>query len=239
VALKVLSDQNVTARVTDELRAAIHSGEFAPGERLVERRLADMLGVSHIPVREALTRLADEGLVDRLPRRGARVSMVSAEDLDEIASLRTLLEQFVVTRVQERLTEGAKNDLRHVVDTMFDAARRADTAALFEYDRNFHQGLWELAGHRLLTSVAGQLRSRINGFLWAANSVLPPEGQLMHAQAHADLLDAIATGDPEVAKLAMAEHIAISANRIRTTAGIIATKEPAKEPTREPAREQR
>src|SRR5690606_314708 len=105
--MRTVSDQNIAEQVTDELRAAIHSGELAPGDRLVERKLAERLGVSHIPVREALTRLAEERLITREPRRGARVAALTAQDLEEIASLRTALEQFMAIRVQERWTDAS------------------------------------------------------------------------------------------------------------------------------------
>src|SRR6185312_13990753 len=70
--IQPLPDQSLADAVADRLREGIHNGEYAPGQRLVERTLSDRLGVSHIPVREALTKLEDEGLVVRLPRRGAR-----------------------------------------------------------------------------------------------------------------------------------------------------------------------
>jgi DNA-binding GntR family transcriptional regulator len=218
MALSTLGDGNVSTRVTDQIRASIHALEFAPGERLIERKLADMLGVSHIPVREALTRLADEGLVERLPRRGARVASLDGESLSEIASLRIVLEQFVVTRVQERWTSEIEVELSRLVGLMMEAAEKQDSRALFDYDREFHEALWTFADHRLLTTVAGQLRSRINGFLWAANAALESDGQVAHAMAHASLLEAIAGGDRATATAAMAEHIEASAGRIATPA---------------------
>lgn len=214
MALRTVPDQNIASRVTDELREAIHTGELAPGERLVERKLAEQLGVSHIPVREALTKLAEEGLVERLPRRGARVAALTARDLEEISSLRTLLEQFVVVRVQQQWDDRIESRLRKIVAAMVEATKRGDAARMFDLDRRFHEQLWELADHRLLMNITAALRSRINGFLRAANSALEPAAQVAHAHAHAELLDAIAGGDPDAARSAMAEHIAAGAARI-------------------------
>ena len=98
MALKSVPDQNVADRVTVELREAIFSGDLAPGERLVERKLAERLGTSHIPVREALTRLTQEGLVERLPHRGARVAALTSRDIAEISRLRTPPELFALDR---------------------------------------------------------------------------------------------------------------------------------------------
>ncbi len=125
--MRTVSDRNIAEQVADELRAAIQSGELAPGERLVERTLADRLGVSHIPVREALTRLAEERLIVREPRRGARVAELTAQDLDEISSLRIVLEQFMALRVQERWNADAAARLESIVTAMGAAARATST----------------------------------------------------------------------------------------------------------------
>ncbi len=99
--LQPLADDSLTDRVAGRIRDAIHEGRYPPGARLVERTLAAELGVSHIPVREALVRLTDQGLVERAPRRGARVATLTPRELEELSSLRIVLERFVVTRVQE------------------------------------------------------------------------------------------------------------------------------------------
>ncbi|HEU4702860.1 MAG TPA: GntR family transcriptional regulator [Conexibacter sp.] len=214
MALSLVQDQNIADRVADELRAAIDSGRLAPGARLVERQLSTELGVSHIPIREALARLADEGLVERRPRRGSRVRALTAADFDEISGLRVVLERYVVVRVQERLTERSEAELRKLVDSMIQAAERGDGMRLFELDRRFHEKLWALAEHQMLTGLVAQLRGRINGFLRAANAALESDALLAHARSHADLVDAIASGDPETAKAAMEEHIRIAAERV-------------------------
>jgi DNA-binding GntR family transcriptional regulator len=214
MALSIVQDQNIADRVADKLRNAIHSGELAPGARLVERRLSSELGVSHIPIREALGRLADEGLVERLPRRGSRVRALTVADLEEISSLRVLLEEFVAVRVQERLTEKSEAELRKLVAAMEEAAGRGDGQRLFELDRRFHEKLWQLSDHKMLIELVAQLRSRINGFLRAANAALEPDALEAHARTHGELLDAIASGSPKKAKAAMAEHIHIAAERV-------------------------
>lgn len=217
MALVPLQDRNIADQVADQLRDAIQSGRLAPGERLVERRLAAELGVSHIPIREALARLADEGLVERLARRGSRVRSLTKDDLDEISTLRVLLEQFVAVRVQERLTDRSEAELRKLVTSMIVAARRGDAQRLLELDSRFHERLWQLSGHRALIELVAQLRGRIHGFLRAANVALGPEALEAHARTHGQLVDAIASGDPELAKAAMAEHIQIAADRIART----------------------
>lgn len=211
--MRSVSDQNIAEQVTDELRAAIHSGELAPGERLVERKLADRLGVSHIPVREALTRLAEERLITREPRRGARVAQLSAQDLEEISSLRIVLEQFMAIRVQERWNEESAARLGAIIQDMSDAAP-GDIAEVLRQDRLFHETLADLAEHRFLDELSGQLRGRITGFIQAANSALDPTEQEEHVRSHQQIVDAIASGDPEQARAVIAEHVTRAVRRI-------------------------
>lgn len=215
--MRSVSDQNIAEQVADELRAAIQSGELAPGERLVERKLADRLGVSHIPVREALTRLAEERLITREPRRGARVAKLSAQDLEEISSLRIVLEQFMAIRVQERWSEESAARLGTIIQDMSDAAP-GDIAEVLRQDRLFHETLADLAEHRFLDELSAQLRGRITGFLHAANAALDPAEQKEHVRSHQQIVDAIASGDPEQARAVIAEHVTRAVERITPSA---------------------
>lgn len=201
------------------IRDGIRSGEHQPGERLVERRIAAGLGVSHIPVREALTRLEEEGLVVRLPRRGARVAELSPRMLEEVSSLRVLLEQFVVARVQRDWSSSdAHERLQDIVDRMVTAAITGDVDAVHELDQRFHEALWELADHRILLDVAAQMRGRTNHFFRAAAASLGPDELRRHAESHQLLIDVIASGDRVAAERAMKMHIETAAHRIAEAA---------------------
>lgn len=212
--LRPLQDKSLADRVADELRAAIYDGRYEPGMRLVERRLAAELDVSHIPIREALARLADEGLVERLPRRGSRVAGLSAKELEELSTMRILLERFVVVRVQERLTPQVEAELRKLVEQMAEAAERGNVQRVFDIDQRFHERLWTLADHGMLYELVAQLRGRINAFLRAATAALEAEQLQQHVAAHVELVDAIAGGEPAAAQDAMTGHIQIAAARL-------------------------
>jgi len=209
-----LGDRGLADTVAEQLRTAIWSGEFAPGDRLVERRLARRYGVSHIPLREALARLVEEGLVVRLPRRGARVASLSTRTLEEISSLRVVLEQFVVRRVTGRITAKDRRDLQRTVDRMRAAAERYDLAEVNERDQQFHEQLWRLADHTLLLELAAQMRSRTNHFFRAAATSLGPTAAVQHAESHQRLLDVIASGDRRAAERAMRNHVEAATRRI-------------------------
>jgi DNA-binding GntR family transcriptional regulator len=205
---------SAVARVADELRDLIRDGAYAPGARLVERTIASELGTSHIPVREALARLAEEGLVVRLPRRGARVAELSPRSLEEISSVRVVLEQFVCRRVLERWTPAAHGQLSRLARRMGSAAERGSAKTVCELDVQFHETLWELADHELLLEVAAGLRGRIERFLRTANATLDPDQLRQHALDHADLVDLLAAGDEEAVAAAMRHHIEQAAERI-------------------------
>jgi DNA-binding GntR family transcriptional regulator len=215
-ALERLGDHSLSDRVADSIRTAIQNGVYRPGTKLVERTIAAQLGVSHIPVREALARLADEGLVERIPRRGAWVAELTPVGLAEICSLRIVLEQFVVRRVQERLTPASEARLRAIAERMLDAADAGSVDALVRLDQEFHGLLWELSDHSLLIEVAAQVRGRVAAFLRAATRSLPADELREHARTHAELVDAIAGDDPEAAQALMALHIQVAASRIET-----------------------
>jgi DNA-binding GntR family transcriptional regulator len=209
-----LPDQSLSDAVADRLRSAIWTGVYAPGDRLVERRLANEFGISHIPLREALARLTEEGLVERLPRRGARVASLTPRMLEEVSSLRVVLEQFVVRRLEGRFTPSHRAQLQLIVDQMQKAADAHNLVRVHELDSQFHQRLWELTDHTLLVDVAGQMRSRTSHFYRAAAASLGPDEVRQHADSHQELLDVIASGDRQAAELAMQDHVQQAAQRI-------------------------
>jgi DNA-binding GntR family transcriptional regulator len=215
MALQRAPSGSVVDHVANELRRAIHEQRLKPGQRLVERQLAADLGVSHIPVREALARLAEEGLVEHQPRRGSRVATMTAKELGELASIRRLLEEFVAVRVQERLTPASQAELQQLVASMIAAAKARDTRKVTRLDGQFHERLWALADHALLTELAAGLRGRIHAFLRAATMTLAPKDLERHARTHQQLLDAIASGKPDAARAAMADHIHTAVDRIQ------------------------
>jgi DNA-binding GntR family transcriptional regulator len=216
-SLQAVAARSLGELAADELRTAIRAGRYAPGARLVERTLAGGLGISHIPVREALARLADEGLVECTPRRGCRVATLRNVDLAELADIRIVLEQLVVERIQQRLGPATRAELIVRADEMAAAARLGDVEGVLEIDDRIHERLWELADHRLLAELLGQLRGRLYAYLRAATLPLVG-GQLeLHARHHRDLLDAILSGDADRARAEMRQHVETAARSVQAT----------------------
>jgi DNA-binding GntR family transcriptional regulator len=212
--LKTLPDH-----VADYIRGAVLDGTYPPGARLIERKIASDMGVSHIPVREALASLAEEGLVERLPHRGARVVSMDVRKIEELSKLRLLLEQFVVECAQVNWTPAFREELGAIAAEMVGAARSQRRDPLFALDVQFHQRLWEIADNSILLEVVSELRGRINYFLSIAIRALGPDESLEHAESHMHLIEAIDSGDRQKATRAMADHIEAATTRIYATLG--------------------
>jgi DNA-binding GntR family transcriptional regulator len=200
--------------VTNRLRNAIRTGEFPLGTRLVERDLAERLGVSRIPVREAIQQLVEEGLVQKTPHRGTFVHSPTRSEIEEISSLRVLLECFVVERVLAHWQPHHEMRLRQIVETMRRAADENDMQKLFEQDYFFHSALWEIANHSLLLEVVSGLRARINRFLGEATAVLPASQRTMHIDSHDYLVDILTNGNVAEAKKEITKHVLGAKTRI-------------------------
>lgn len=210
VPQRTLSDE-----AAKQLRDAIRSGSLSPGTRLVERELAERLGVSRIPIREAIQKLVDEGLAKKVPRRGTFVYAPSYDDLEEIASLRVALEQLVMERVMAHWQPDHEARLRQIVNDIQRAASREDHQRVFELDTQFHHTLWEIANHGLLFEVVSSLRLRISRFLYEATVALSPSELEVHAAGHVDLIEVLKSGDVIAAKETITEHILSAKNRIQ------------------------
>lgn len=214
VKLKPVSQRTLSDESTDRLRAAIRNGTLSPGARLVEQDLAEMLEVSRIPVREAIQRLVEEGLVKKIPHRGAFVYLPTFKEIEEISSLRVVLERFIVERAIERWQPEHESALRGIIDQMRVAAGRRDFVQLYEQDYAFHYTVWEVADHSLMLEVVSSLRARISRFLYEANSALPADQLTTHVDSHNRLLEIIKSGDVALAQEEMTAHVLGAKDRI-------------------------
>jgi DNA-binding GntR family transcriptional regulator len=200
-----LRRQNLREDALATLRAAILAGELEPGSIHSSNSLADGLGVSPTPVREAILELARQGLVESLPNRGFRIVAAEKKDLDEIRDLRLMLEVPALALVLESASPADFEALRPYNDEVRAAAVENDLKAFLIADRAFHLGLLELGGNARLVRIVGELRdqTRVVGFSSPASSTLL-EGS---ANEHASLLDALIKGDLGMAQSTMSDHI--------------------------------
>jgi DNA-binding GntR family transcriptional regulator len=157
----VIAYGSVTDAVLDRLRDSIVQGELKPGEWLKQDELADRFGVSTMPVREALRRLESEGIVEFLPRRGARVIQISASEMEELWSIREELAVLACRWVSRDMSCIPLERLREVYSALQDAADRGDLSRRLELSREFFFTIFE----------AGQTRHivRILSTVWDAS----------------------------------------------------------------------
>jgi DNA-binding GntR family transcriptional regulator len=191
--------------VTQILRAAIITGEMAPGEVYSAPALGTRFGVSATPVREAMVDLSREGLVETVPNKGFRVTAVSDADLDDIAALRMLIEPPTVLEVTPRIPADAIGELRELAQAIVDNAAVGDLVTYTEADRRFHLAILEYSRNPRLVSLVSDLRSHTRLYGLAA---MADRGTLTASAAeHLELVGLIAARDGRAAGSLMQRHI--------------------------------
>ena len=202
-----LENLTLWQRVHERLREQILSGELEPGAELAEVALSAQLGVSRGPVREALGRLASEGLVIVRPRRGAVVRSLSKEEFLELYQVREALESMAVRLAVPRLRAQDFDELQRLNETMARHAERDEVAQFFEANVAFHGRLLEASGNTKLQELYRQLVGQL-GRYWLRSLTL--RGNLQRSVAeHAAILRAAKRGDAERAADLMGEHIRV------------------------------
>lgn len=191
-------------RVTRQLRDEILDGVRPPGSRLVERDLAEALGVSRLPVREALKALVAEGLVTPRPRTWAVVREFTPSDVADLDEVRSALEALAFRLAAQRHTRSGLERLRADVDAELEAARAGDAVRARRAAADFHQTVTSLAANELLTELDGVLRSRLRWLLGQHDDLLAV------AREHEALYDAIAERDVTRVEALVVEHLASS-----------------------------
>ena len=200
-------------RVYDHLRAAILSGRLEPGAELAEVPLSEELGVSRGPIREAIGRLASEGLVTVRPRRGAVVSPLSKEEFLELYQVREALERMAVKLAVRRLQPEDFAALQGLIDDMATHAERGQVDEFFEANAAFHARLVDASGNAKLGELYRQLLDQIGRYRTRS---LRLRGNLQRSIAeHAAILRAAKRGDAERAAHLMSEHIRVPQRGLR------------------------
>jgi DNA-binding GntR family transcriptional regulator len=177
------------------LRLEILSGALAPGERLVEEHLTQRFGTSRAPLREALRQLAQQGLIDYLPRRGVRVAELSATDADELFGLRNVLERHAVQVAFARPAALSLAGVTSAWQLMAEAARTGDAYEENNAHQRFHVEIVALAGQRHLLMAFEPVILKLQ-LMMATNLRLEAEQQeaIEGVGRHRRLLDALSTG---------------------------------------------
>lgn len=198
-------------RVYDHLRTEILDGRLEPGAELIEVALAEQLGVSRGPLREAISRLAAEGLVTVSPRRGAVVRSLSKEEFLELYQVREALERMAAQLAVPRLTDEQFAELAALNAEMAAHAAGNEVESFFEANLAFHARLLEASGNRKLEELYRQLLGQLGRYRLRS---LTLRGNLKRSVSeHKAILRAARRGDAERAAQLMAEHIRVPQRR--------------------------
>ncbi|MDW6024003.1 GntR family transcriptional regulator [Mesorhizobium sp. BAC0120] len=197
----------LTDDVVDAIRGAILAGKIKPGARLIEEDLAASLKVSRGPVRQAIFRLQQEGLVVHETHRGATVAQISEDDVSEIYSLRLALERLAI---EQAIRKAGARELAEIeaVLTRFSGMPRATVTRrlVAELDVEFHDAIFRAAGSSRLYRAWETLRSQLMMFLMLRDA-LPEDYLDSWHRDHLRLVEVIRAGDPAAAQAMIEEHI--------------------------------
>jgi len=190
----------------DYLKTNILSGHFIPGERLAEEHLAEELGVSRTPVREALHKLEQEGLIEPLESRGFCVPQDSIEEIEDLFDIRTVLEGYTLKIICERITDEQIAMLEEIIEKADDALRRKRIDEVFQWNTQFHDTLHSLvADKRRFHSLIVNMRKYV---LRYRKDTLRNLGAAKRAGAgHRQILLALKLKEPELCERVMRTHI--------------------------------
>lgn len=192
-------------QVTAALRSALITGQLTPGVTYSVPTLADQLGVSATPVREAMLDLVAQGIVAAVPNKGFRVTEMTEADLDALAEVRRMLEVPVIERISGTLAPEQISQLQDIAERVRECAAAADLVGYLEGDREFHLQLLGCIGNAKLVGIVDSLRTQSR--LYALTD-LAESGQLVtSADEHLQLLDAVARGDADAAADLMNHHL--------------------------------
>lgn len=201
-------EESVFSRLEDE----ILTGALKPGESLTELGLVSRLGVSRTPIRGALQRLADEGLVDTAVNKGAVVVGVSERDLIDIYSIRMRLEGLAASIAAERMTEEQIRRLEDSVELAEFYIRKADAEHLKELDSEFHNIIYEATGNRLLGKILSNLHKTIKRY--RKLSLTAPGRLQSSVEEHREILCAIKARNSRLADELTSKHVASALENI-------------------------
>ncbi len=207
-----IENKPLRERVLDVLREAIVSGEFKPGQPLVEMDIAAQLGISRAPLREALQFLSHEGLVEVTPYRGTVVKPLTRTDIEELYSLRSVLETFALQRIIAQNQPENVAQLRQCYEEMLAAAQVGDLKLVNNIDRQFHDLLIDLSQHGLLTATWNTVSLRVRQVMALRNRKNRDITQI--AYNHLPIIEAIGQADEPLATRLIQEHISSSGDLI-------------------------
>ncbi len=191
--------------VFEYLRNAILAGELKPGERLMEVTIADQLGVSRTPVREAIRKLEKESFVIMIPRKGAYVADLTKKDIMEVLEIRKELEGFAAALAAERMTLTEKESLGRIVERFNESLINMDKKSMIESDNEFHSAIFEATKNQRLINIIYDLHDQFQRFRLIYFNEFNNFKEIQ--ASHNRIFDAIIKQDGKNARLEAENHV--------------------------------
>jgi DNA-binding GntR family transcriptional regulator len=191
--------------VYQHILTMITSRQLSPGGRLDEQSLAQALGVSRTPIREAIGRLAEKGLVEYRPYQGNFVRTFSTQEVSDIYKVRSALEELAIRQTTAAMTPERLEEIRQILDDISEAMERGDVAAVNEADNRFHSTIVRFSGNATLIAYLDDLGQRVQLIRSIANE--NPEVVTRTALQRPQILAALESGDADLAARLLTEHI--------------------------------
>ena len=191
--------------VFNTLRHAILKGELEPGERLMEIALAQKLGVSRTPIREAIRKLELEGLVVMVPRKGAEVADITEKDLRDVLEVRTALEELSIELAMKNMNDGDYKQLREANELFAKDSEGDDLIKIAEADVAFHEIIYMATGNKRLIQMINNLREQM--YRYRLEYIKDKSTHARLVEEHNKIIDAMKKNDITAAKAAIKLHV--------------------------------
>lgn len=199
--------------VFNTLREAILKGEIKPGERLMEIHLANMLGVSRTPIREAIRMLEQEGLAVTVPRKGAQVAKMTEKDLQDVLEIREALDDLAVISACARKTNEQLAQLKSAMRVFEEKTAGTDVRAIVQADEDFHDVIYSMAHNPRLTAIVGNMREQMYRYRYEYLKDRDIYAQLI--SEHRSIIEGFEKNDEEFLRTVMHTHLENQVNSVR------------------------
>jgi DNA-binding GntR family transcriptional regulator len=191
--------------IFNTLREAIIIGELKPGERLMEVQLAEKMGVSRTPVREAIRKLELEGLVDMVARRGAQVADLSVKDIMDVLEVRASLDGLATSLSSTRITQDELKELKHINTQFTNYVEKENLQGIIKKDVEFHDIIYRSSRNEKLIQIASNLREQVQRFRVIYLKDFSSTKDII--KEHNEILEAIQNKDSNNAQSLAQKHI--------------------------------
>ena len=201
----VIRKKSVGDRVYQAIKRAIVIGELKPGQRIVEEQISMLMNTSRTPVREAIRRLEQEELVERLPKGGCIVKVLTTEDIEEIFGIRAVLESYAAYLATERITEEIIKKLTESIKQFEQALNNNDLSRLMELNTRFHEIIYQASGSKNLYGLINNFKAYI--YIYRRSLLQSKKRAKVSLVDHKRIVEAMRQGNKNKVERLVRKHI--------------------------------